>query len=122
MTEILIIDDDDRVRRLFRAALELHGYSVRDAEDGIEGVASYRQRPADLVLCDVQMPRQDGLETLQQLRSEFADVRVVLMSATYSGQRQLPAAIARGAAGVFEKPIGMATLVERVREIVGADQ
>ena len=80
MSRILVIDDDDQVRGLLRRILERAGHSVADAADGEAGVRMYRQQPADLILTDIFMPGQDGLETILQLRREFAGVKIIAVS------------------------------------------
>jgi len=65
MYHILIIDDDEQIRRICRTVLELEGYEVEDAPDGVVGLEKFDERPSDIVLCDIFMPRQDGLETIR---------------------------------------------------------
>jgi CheY-like chemotaxis protein len=61
MASIMIIDDDIQVRTFIREVLVAEGYEVREAGDGKEGVKAFRQRPTDLVLCDIFMPEKGGL-------------------------------------------------------------
>src|SRR5207253_2333803 len=65
---VLVIEDDDEVRKMLFYALPQLGYDVRVASSGTEGVALYRSQPAHLVLCDVRMPDMDGPATLQALQ------------------------------------------------------
>lgn len=80
--KLLIIDDDPRVRRLLREALEGNSYITIEAENGIEGLDLARQEHPDLVLLDVVMPRLDGYEVCRWLKLDpaTARARVVLMS------------------------------------------
>ncbi|MBR9990875.1 MAG: response regulator [Gemmatimonadetes bacterium] len=80
MASVLIIDDDSGIRTLVRSVLERAGHTVDEASDGAEGMMRYRVAPADLVITDVFMPGQDGIETIQQLRDEFPDVRILAIS------------------------------------------
>jgi CheY-like chemotaxis protein len=80
MASILIIDDDTSIRRVVRAALERAGHHVAEAGNGAEGMQRYRMAPADLVITDVFMPDQDGIETIQQLREEFPAARILAIS------------------------------------------
>lgn len=80
MAHILVIDDDEQVRYILRRALERAGHSVAQAVDGEAGIRQYRAQPADLVITDIFMPGQDGLETILQLRREFAGVKIIAMS------------------------------------------
>ena len=80
MASVLIIDDDTSIRRVVRAALERAGHRVAEAGNGAEGMQRYRMAPADLVITDVFMPDQDGIETIQQLREEFPAARILAIS------------------------------------------
>ena len=62
MTTILVIDDDERLQSLLKSILEEEGYAVVQADNGANGVREYRQMPTDLVLCDLFMDGQDGLQ------------------------------------------------------------
>ncbi len=77
---ILVIDDDNQVGATARKALQRAGYDVRDAADAATGLRLLHEQPADLVLTDIYMPGQDGLETLHRLRKEWPATKVVVMS------------------------------------------
>lgn len=80
MAAVLIIDDDSGVRRMMRLALTKAGHAVTEASDGAAGLALFRRQPADLVITDLYMPNQDGIETIQQLREEFPSSRILAIS------------------------------------------
>jgi CheY-like chemotaxis protein len=80
MAQILVIDDDDNFRTILCSTLEDAGHVVIEARNGREGVASYRSQPMDLVMTDLIMPEQEGVETIRTLRNEFSDVRIIAMS------------------------------------------
>jgi CheY-like chemotaxis protein len=80
MKRILVIDDNDDLRELMKVILEPAGYAVDLAQDGQAGLAVQRARPADLVITDIFMPNQDGIETVAQFRKEFPGLKVVVMS------------------------------------------
>ena len=67
MTSILVIDDEETIRKSFCRLLRSHGYDVREAENGEQGLKAYQSSPADVVLLDVFMPVKDGIETLNAL-------------------------------------------------------
>ena len=69
MKKILVIDDDDLVRNVMTKMLERAGFEVTTATNGREGVESYHNSPADLVITDLIMPEQDGIETIIQLKN-----------------------------------------------------
>ena len=80
MARILVVDDDEPIRALLRAMLELEGYEVMEAENGAEGLLKYQGAPTDLVITDIQMPVMDGLALLRELRRAFPWVKVLAMS------------------------------------------
>jgi len=80
MPSVLVVDDQDQVRQLIRETLEQAGYEVEEARDGKEGLERYRTKAADLVIMDILMPDQDGLEGIMVLRREFPDSRVIAMT------------------------------------------
>jgi DNA-binding response OmpR family regulator len=80
VARILIIDDDELVRRTLRRALEDAGHKIAEAVDGRDGVAKFEAMKPDLVLVDLIMPKQEGIETITGLRRHGADVPIVAMS------------------------------------------
>ncbi|HLA61423.1 MAG TPA: response regulator, partial [Nitrospiraceae bacterium] len=80
MPSILVVDDEDQIRKLIRETLEQAGYHVTEAHDGKEALQQYRLTPADLVIMDILMPDQDGLETTITLRREFPNVKVIAIT------------------------------------------
>jgi DNA-binding NtrC family response regulator len=80
MARILIIDDDPPLRGVLAEALSRAGHEVSMAEDGRQGIEMFRAAPADVVVTDLIMPGQEGLETIMQLRSEFPAVPIIAMS------------------------------------------
>ncbi len=118
MASILVIDDEAQVRAFVRLVSEGEGHEVREAADGLEGVKAHRHRPADVILCDLFMPGQEGLETIRQLSAELPGVKVAAMSGgtrQVSGQTFLQVARTFGAADVLEKPLDRKTLISALR-------
>ncbi len=120
MASILLIDDDLQVRAVLRTVLESDGHVVREAQDGIEGLKLYRTEPADLVICDIFMPEQDGLEFLYDLRQEFPQARVIAMT---GGSLSFPKDFLRdarllGATAGLYKPVRPDKLRAIVREVL----
>src|SRR5215813_10609326 len=81
MPRILLIDDDEMVRAAICAMLQRAGHEVALAVDGADGLDQAERTDFDLVLCDVFMPRMDGIATLKELRRRRATTPVVMMSA-----------------------------------------
>jgi len=80
MAQILVIDDDKMLQRLLKEILHFLGHEVRQAFDGKEGVRLCRAAPPDLVLTDIMMPDQDGLQTIRELRRFCPEVKIIAMS------------------------------------------
>ena len=110
---ILVVDDDQRMRRLLRLNLEKEGYRVAAAEDGPMGLEIAELDPPDLILLDVMMPGMDGFTVLQRLR-EFSDVPVILLTAKGEEQDKVRG-LDLGADDYLTKPFGPAELLARVR-------
>lgn len=120
MSRILVIDDDGAVRRLIRRVLEHDGHTVVEAGDGAEGMKMYREHAVDLVITDLYMPGQDGIETIQLLRDEAPDCRILAISGGASIGAEGPLNDARmlGADDVLPKPFDRAQLLDAVERLV----
>jgi CheY-like chemotaxis protein len=119
---IILIDDDRAVRGTMRIILERAGYHVIEAVDGQEGVQQYRMNHADLVITDLFMPRQDGIETIQQLRTEFPDARILAVSGGAFAGAEGPLTDARllGANATLAKPFARDELLRQVSALIQA--
>lgn len=120
MANILVIDDDAGVRRLLRIALERHGHKVLEARNGAEGVMLYRMAAADLVITDLFMPEQDGIETIQQLRADFPQCRLLAISGGASTGAEGPLTDAQlfGADATLAKPFTIDALDDVVAQLL----
>jgi len=116
MALILIIDDDADTRDLMKATLEGAGHEVIVASDGLEGVKRYRTKRTDLVITDLFMPNQEGLETIKQMRMEFPDASIIAMSGRPSGGTMLAVAKRLGAKASLQKPFLPEELLKLVEE------
>ena len=115
MPSILVVDDEDQIRQLIRETLEQAGYDVQEARDGKEGLERYRALPADLVIMDILMPDQDGLESIMTLRQEFPASRVIAItggSDMIGILNFLDVAKMLGARRTLQKPFEMKTLLD----------
>jgi DNA-binding response OmpR family regulator len=110
---VLVVDDEEGIRVLCRVNLELGGFEVLEAADGVEAMEKARSEHPDLVFLDLMMPRMDGWEVLEQLKSEpaTASIPVVVLTARTSEEDQM-----RGwGEGILEylaKPFNPQRLVE----------
>jgi CheY-like chemotaxis protein len=118
MVRILVIDDDDDFRRMICTALERDGYVVEEARNGHEGSQCYRTAPVDLIITDILMPEQEGLETIQALRQEFPEIKIIAISGGEGRLNFLPLAKIFGAIQTLQKPFTLQQLRDVVREVL----
>jgi PAS domain S-box-containing protein len=113
---VLVVDDEPIVRRLASWILEDAGFRVLEAGDGVEALELFRSRAAeiDVVLLDFDMPRMNGADTFDAIRSLRPDARV-LLSTGYGDQPWMERFEGRGLAGRLEKPYAASELVAAVR-------
>ena len=117
MPSILVVDDEDQIRHLIRETLEQAGYQVTEARDGKEALQQRRLAQADLIIMDILMPDQDGLETTSRLRREFPDAKVIAItggSEMVGTLNFLGVAKMLGAHHTLQKPFEMKTLLDTV--------
>ena len=119
---VLVVDDEQVVRDLARAALERAGFDVAVAEHGAEALEIIRRDPEDfgLVLLDLTMPVMDGEETFRAIRKIRPGVRV-LLSSGYNEQEATARFAGRGLTGFLQKPYPAMELVNKVRDLFDAD-
>lgn len=122
MTRIVLIDDDDAVRRTTRLVLERAGHQVLEANEGEAGLQLLAQDGVDLVITDIFMPGQDGIVTVRRIRKEFPRVKVIAVSGGDStGRLDLRRdAELLGAATSLKKPFSPAELLRAVQEVLGS--
>jgi len=102
---ILVIDDEDHIRRVMRMTLEAAGYEVGEATDGPRGLEAFGEGSAwDAVLLDQRMPGMDGLETLRRVKQRQADARVIMITA-YASIELAVDAMKLGATDFVRKPM-----------------
>ena len=123
MTRILLIDDDNAVRRLLREMLQTGGHEVVDASNGEKALKLLHDHPCELVVTDIFMPDMDGLATLMELRKTRPEIRVIAISggSPRVGTDMLVAAKRLGAVRTLAKPILRADLLKAVEEAMAAD-
>lgn len=116
--KILIVDDDDRIRDLFRMWLERDGYEVYEAENGKEAVKLQSVTPIDLLICDLIMPVQEGIETITQFKEDFPEIGIIAISGgrKIGPDSYLSVAEHLGAWKVFTKPVDMISFMQTVKE------
>lgn len=125
MARVLIIDDDVPFRQALAKHFELAGHEVKQAADGDAGMRACASAPADVVLVDIFMPGQGGLQTIARLRLEWPGAKIIAMSGvTSAGSLDVEGhAIALGAHRFVGKPFEGAAMVALVAGLLagGAD-
>ncbi|MDR3630779.1 MAG: response regulator [Desulfocapsaceae bacterium] len=115
--KILIIDDDEQIREILRMWLEKSGFNVFEAHDGKQGVQIHEQSSVDMLICDLIMPGQEGIETITQFKTRFPDVCIVAISG--GGQigpdSYLHMASSLGAWKVYRKPLSIPLLIDDIK-------
>jgi len=117
---VLVVDDDDHVRRLCARSLKTHGYNVMEARGGREAIDLVAQHAGDIdvVVTDIVMPDLDGIELVLRLRASHPELAVILMSGYAPAEL-----LRRGALGdtlpLLRKPFVIDQLYGKVREALG---
>ena len=121
MARVLVIDDQDSIRRVVRRALEQDGHEVFDASDGELGMEILESHSFDVVITDIFMPGQDGIVTLRQVRKRFPEVKVIVISGGDStGMMDLRQdAELLGAVTSLQKPFNAREIMDVVRSVLG---
>ena len=117
---ILLVDDDEDCRLIYRTAVEHAGHTVLLAHDGVEGLRMGRSEEPDLILMDIAMPNLDGFEALKRLRSYATtrDIPVVAVTAA-AADYDVSTFLARGFDGLLTKPVAPQALVAAVARLAG---
>lgn len=118
---IMVVDDDRHSRQLLQFILTNAGYSVIEAEDGLEALEKLESIQADLIILDVLMPRMDGFDTVHHIREtpRLADLPVIFLSsradvsAEYTG-------LAAGAQQYLVKPFSVQVLLQHIHDLLPA--
>ena len=121
MARILVIDDQEPIRRVVRRALEQDGHEVFDASDGELGMEILESHSFDVVITDIFMPGQDGIVTLRHVRKRFPQVKVIVISGGDStGMMDLRQdAELLGAVKSLPKPFNAREIMDVVRSVLG---
>ncbi|HET6443435.1 MAG TPA: response regulator transcription factor [candidate division Zixibacteria bacterium] len=113
---VLVVDDEPRMIRFIRMNLELEGYHVVEAGNGIEALDQVRKHMPELVIMDIMMPKMDGFETLQLLR-EISTVPVILLTVKGEEEDRIRG-LELGADDYVTKPFSPRELVSRVNAVL----
>ena len=114
MADILIIDDEKAIRKTLSEILSFEGYKIDEASDGEEGLKKFRERNYDVVLCDIKMPKIDGIEFLQKAGESNPDVPVIMISG-HGNIETAVEAVKTGAYDYISKPPDLNRLLITIR-------
>jgi CheY-like chemotaxis protein len=116
---VLVVEDDDDIRKVYALWLEESGFEVIEARNGAEGVLRAVDQQPEAVLMDVAMPHMDGVEATRRLRSDPATAQMpILILSAYATQPDRERALAAGADEFLVKPCDLELVASRLRHYV----
>ncbi len=123
MARILIIDDDDQVRKMLRLTLNAAGFDVVEAQDGKIAMKLFHQDPLDLVITDLIMPEKEGIETIIELKRDFPKVPIIAISGggRIDPNDYLVLAKKLGAQITLEKPFSRKDIINAVNQLITSE-
>ncbi|TND09045.1 MAG: Fis family transcriptional regulator [Bacteroidetes bacterium] len=114
MARILIVDDEKSIRRTLRDILEYEDFTVEEAADGQEGLQMAQKDKFDIILCDIKMPKMDGLEMLDKLMLTNPDMPLIMISG-HGNIETAVEAVKKGAYDFIQKPLDLNRLLVTIR-------
>ncbi len=114
MPDILIIDDEKAIRKTLTEILSFEGYKIDEAADGEEGLKKFKEKSYDVVLCDIKMPKLDGIEFLQKAAETSPDVPIIMISG-HGNIETAVEAVKKGAYDFISKPPDLNRLLITIR-------
>ncbi|MBL7882678.1 MAG: sigma-54-dependent Fis family transcriptional regulator [Bacteroidia bacterium] len=114
MAKILIIDDEKSIRKTLREILEYEKHQVEEAADGTEGIIAIEKNKYDVILCDIKMPKMDGIEVLDKIMQMASDIPVVMISG-HGNIETAVEAVKKGAFDFIAKPLDLNRLLVTIR-------
>ena len=114
MKKLLIIDDEKSIRKALREILEYEKYQVDEAVDGSEGLSMIQKEKYDIVLCDIKMPKMDGIEVLDKIMQLSCDTPVIMISG-HGNIETAVEAVKKGAFDFIAKPLDLNRLLVTIR-------
>src|SRR5882672_6837173 len=114
MSNILIIDDEKAIRKTLSEILSYEGYKIDEAGDGEEGLKKFREKEYDVILCDIKMPKLDGIEFLQKAKELNSDMPIIMISG-HGNIETAVEAVKKGAYDYISKPPDLNRLLITIR-------
>jgi len=117
MAHILIIDDEKSIRNTLREILEYEKFKIDEAEDGVAGIEKVKKNKYDLILCDIKMPKMDGIEVLENVQKISPETPIVMVSGHGTIETAVEA-LKKGAYDFIPKPLDLNRLLVSVRNAI----
>jgi CheY-like chemotaxis protein len=114
LATILLIDDEESVRTVFKSMLERAGYEVLSADNGKHGLRLLEHQAVDLMLVDIFMPEMDGLELIPVVRKRYPRIKIISISGDSWKMNPLTISAHLGAHDTLKKPFSLRELLRRV--------
>ena len=119
---VLVVDDEWRTREMLRMFLELEGYEVFEAEDGLDAIEKASLYNPDVMVLDVMMPRMDGITACKNLRADkkTADLPIIMLSGK-TQEQAIREGLDAGATAYMTKPMSHNELLDNIRAAINGD-
>src|SRR6201995_1286584 len=117
MSNILIIDDEKAIRKTLSEILSYEGYKIDEAGDGEEGIRKFRDKEYDVILCDIKMPKMDGIEFLDKAKEMNPDIPIIMISGHGTIETAVEA-VKKGAFDYVSKPPDLNRLLITIRNAI----
>ncbi len=114
MSNILIVDDEKAIRKTLSEILSYEGYKIDEAGDGEEGIRKFRDKEYDVILCDIKMPKMDGIEFLDRAKDLNPDIPIIMISGHGTIETAVEA-VKKGAYDYISKPPDLNRLLITIR-------
>ncbi len=118
MRKVLLIEDNQNIRENIEELLELSNYEVMTANNGQEGVEAIQSRKPDLILCDVHMPKMNGYQVLEYVKSKPTEIPFVFITSS-SQEKDIKKGVLSGADSYLIKPFEIEDLQNTIIKLLG---
>ena len=115
---ILVVDDEIQIQSLLTTYFNKHGYEVFTATNSSETVRTMKESPVDLVVLDINLEQEDGLQLLATLKTRYPDVKIIMLTGLGFVEELLREAQAKGADGYVSKLLPLDELLTAVRQVL----
>ncbi len=118
---ILIVEDDEDLRGIYKEILELYDFDVQIAFNGLEGVELYKEKKPSLVIMDADMPVLDGYKAFKQIREIDNNAQVIIVTGFADNEPRSIEAIKEGLIKIISKPIGVNDLLDLAKKYTNSN-